>query len=370
MRKEDDLRRLAGIAGLKYIGPYQGVMVKTAYECAQHGQILQTPNKVQQGLGCQKCGRERQVASRRLGIKRVEEDALSVGLKYVSGYTSVARNAVYQCPVHGEIRMRPAVVKRGASCRLCARVAGGLKRRKPKSVKVLKREPRVSLEMLHERARAVGLTYADDYVTSNAPARYVCEEHGEIRMNPAVVRRGSGCKFCSGNVPKNDARLEAEAAAIGLRFIGPYLGDSKSTIYECPKHGLIRKMPGSVKQGGLCRYCAKYGFDPVAPAVFYVYRVERVSEPSFIGYGLTKDHATRHAAHLATFHRAGAVAHLVTTFEMSSGRAAADLELHIQSVLRDRHVRTTLRGFKHEAVEFSEEHRLLAIVADWMDGRT
>jgi hypothetical protein len=153
---------------------------------------------------------------------------------------------------------------------------------------------------------------------------------------------------------------------VGLRYIGPYKGDRIPTVYDCPRHGEIKKVPSDVKSGKGCRYCARYGFDAIAPAVFYVYRVERIVEPSFIGYGLTKDHETRHAAHMATFRAANASGELLATFDLTSGREAADLELHLRAVLKDAHITTRLRGFKTEAIAVEAEHEVLSTIAEWL----
>lgn len=352
--------------GLEFIGPYLGVMVKTAYRCETHGEFLQTPNKVQQRLGCQKCGRVQQGVTRKLTTDRLEADACKAGLIFKGGFKTTQVDADYECPVHGPLRKPPASVATGRGCLECSRIASGLKRRKPKPPRVLLRQPKVSVEHLVDQAAAVGLQYADGYMPSSKLAKYVCEAHGEIEMYPAVVRRGGGCRFCAGNVPKTEAQLAAEAEEVGLRYVGPYEGDGVSTGYECPRHGAIKKLPSSVKAGSGCRYCARYGFDPVAPAVFYVYRVERIIEPSFIGYGLTKDHETRHAAHMAVFRTANASATLLATFDLASGRDAADLELHLRAVLKDAHIKTDLRGFRTEAVAVEAEHEVLSTIAEWL----
>lgn len=364
MKSQDAINTEAENIGLTFFGPYRGVGAKTAYRCAIHGLIEQTPNKVQQGIGCQKCGRERQFASRRFTAEEISAEARAVGLEYVAGYTSMHRPAQYRCPVHGPIEMPPATVKRGCRCRRCAMAEAGLKRRKPKPAP--SREAKVSVETLKSRACAVGLRYEGGYARSHDQATYICEDHGEITMTPAVVRRGGGCRHCAGNVEKTEDALRSEAVAVGLEFIGPYLGDGTLTAYRCPQHGALVKRPSDVKARKGCRLCAQYGFDPVAPAKFYVYRVDRLIDGPFVGYGLTKDHKTRHAAHQAAFRGAKATGELIALFDLPTGRDAADLEIHIRREMAESHARTTIRGFLTEAVHAGEEPRLLAIISEWM----
>jgi hypothetical protein len=356
----------AAEVGLELIGPYLGVMSKTPYRCAQHGLIYQTANKVQQGIGCQLCGRQRQFASKRTPVDAVRADAERVGLELLEGYVNQHSPAKYRCAVHGEIRMRPISVRRGATCQRCALIKAGAKRRKPPVTKTKQRDPRVSIERLAAEARASGLRYADIYVASHSLAKYECPAHGIIEMRPAVVRRGRGCRFCSGNQAKGREALEAEASRVGLTYIGPETADGKPTSYRCAVHGIIRKRPGCVRSGGGCRACAKYGFDASAPATFYVYRVDRFDAPPFIGYGITKDHETRHKAHLATFRNAGATGDLLATFDLPDGRSAANLEMHIQASLRDAHIRTDLRGFISEALTAAAEPELMSTINGWL----
>lgn len=364
-------RQRAAEIGLEFIGPYHGSMTKTAYLCQKHGEFLQTPNKVQQRLGCQKCGRIQQGVARKLTDERLAEDAANVGLIFNGGFRTTQVTADYVCPVHGPLRLRPASVVAGRGCQECGRIAGGLKRRKlqPSAPKASRKPPKVTLEQLKDQAAAVGLRYADVYVPSSKLAQYVCEAHGEIEMYPAVVRRGAGCRFCAGNAPKPEAQLTAEALQIGLRYIGPYKGDRSSTAYECPKHGVIQKAPGDVKSGRRCRHCVVTGLDTIAPAVFYVYRVERIIEPDFIGYGLSKRHGVRHTTHMATFRVARATGELIATYDLPSGRDAADLERHLQRVLSNVHIKTDLPGFKKEAIAVEAEPEVLSTIAEWLSAR-
>lgn len=221
-------------------------MVKTTYRCETHGEFQQTPNKVQQRLGCQKCGRIQQGVTRKLTPERLEGDAHDVGLVFKGGFRTTQVCADYECPTHGPVRLRPASVVAGRGCPECGRIAGGLKRRKPKppqEPKVSRKPPNATIEQLTAQAEAVGLRYADGYVPSSKLAKYVCEAHGEIEMYPVSVRNGRGCRFCAGNVAKPESQLAAEAEQVGLRYIGPYKGDGVSTAYECSRHGAIKKLP-------------------------------------------------------------------------------------------------------------------------------
>lgn len=358
----DDLESEAKSIGLDFIGPYAGIMGKSLYSCLTHGEFLQTANKVQQGIGCQRCGRERQFASRRLPVEAVSASAERVGLIYLSGYTSINRPAKYRCAEHGEITAWPSAIAAGGGCKKCGLARGGLKRRKPK-MPLFRAKPIVTLDALRERAVKAGLAYVDELKTSHEDARYACPEHGEIFMRPASVRRGSGCRFCSGNVQKSTDALSAEATAIGLDFIGPVVGDGLKTAYRCSVHGEIQKRPGDVAAGKGCRHCAKYGPDVSAPGVFYLYRIDGVGGPSFLGYGITKDHLTRDRAHKAICRKHGLTADLVMTIPIASGAQGMRFEQHLRRKFLVDHIETDIRGFKREAMKLSAEPAVIAEIA-------
>lgn len=69
---------------------------------------------------------------------------------------------------------------------------------------------------------------------------------------------------------------------------------------------------------------------------------------------------------MAVFRTANASATLLATFDLASGREAADLELHLRAVLKDAHITTDLRGFKQEAIAVEAEHKVLSTIAEWL----
>jgi predicted GIY-YIG superfamily endonuclease len=365
MKKTLETARMeASKIGVKLIGDYAGVMHKTIYLCEIHGEFLQIPNKVQQGIGCQKCGRESQHEKHRKDISCIKNDAEKVNLAYISGYKSVNSPANYLCHVHGKISMRPSSIIRGSGCNQCGSIRAGLKKRKPK--KVPTRPARTSLEALLAYAEDVGLTYADVQKGLNSQAKYICATHGEIIMRPNSTKRGAGCKFCAGNVQKTWATLSEEARKVNLEFLGPIVNDRTLTNYHCMVHGDIQKRAGSVASGSGCKYCAKYGPDASSPATFYVYNIDFIDGRSFIGYGMTKDMATRNAAHTNVASKNGAVISMIGQFDMRSGRDALDLEFHLQKTFKDYHVDTGMRGFREEAVSSSISSQFMQEVNNWM----
>lgn len=366
MKSTEALKIEAGMAGIEFIGPYHGVMVKALYRCPHHGEIMQVPNKVQQGIGCQKCGREKQVASRRMDLGRVRSDAKRVGLEYLSGYSSLNNNALYRCRVHGDVRMHPSSVRRGSGCLRCSRIAAWDGRRKVKEPKVYKRPPVSDARCISE-ASDVGLVFVGPYRGMVVDTDYQCAKHGLVQMRPSSVRRGAGCRLCAGNVLKTEDALRSEAAKVGLVYIGPYAGDLQPAEYACEKHGRFMKAPGLVKSGKGCARCARYGFDPGKPSEFYIYRITSVIGPSFVGFGITSDPETRDRAHRRSFERNGLQGLKIASYQFSIGKDALDLERFIKSGSGLPTVRTKISGFICEAVDASAETDLVRAVEAWRE---
>ncbi|MFG1302720.1 hypothetical protein V5F34_01080 [Xanthobacter autotrophicus] len=359
-KSDDVLMADARVVGLEFIGPYAGVMGKSLYRCSAHGDIMQAANKVQQGIGCQKCGRLRQFASRRSGADKIRAAAGRVGLTFVGPYVNGATRTAYECAAHGQIFMTPEVVARGSGCRKCSMAAAGLRRRNPKPPKIYKRPP-VTVDRCVSEANAVGLKFIGPYAGMCTKAQYECTVHGALEMVPSSVRRGAGCRFCAGNVDKSRTSLEAEASALGLKFVGPYLGDREKTTYECSSHGVLKKRPGDVHGGKGCAKCAKYGFKADKPAEFYAYRVV-TRDTEFIGFGITNDKKTRQRAHAATFSKIGAEAQKIVSIWFEDGRAAAEVELEIKRGDIVPLVQTDVSGFFREAAAPDCTEDLLAYV--------
>lgn len=184
MKTLDDRKKEAALVNLKLVGKWAGVLVKTEYECPIHGVILQTPNKVQQGLGCQKCGRQSQFSKRRAVIDNVKSNALKVGLEYVSGYVNANKRAVYKCPVHGNITMFPSSIYRGATCKKCSAKKGAEKNKLT--------ENQVKLA-----AEKVGLEMTGEYKGLRVATTFKCPIHGETKKQPIGVVYGRGCQMCA-----------------------------------------------------------------------------------------------------------------------------------------------------------------------------
>ena len=188
-------KKQAKAVNLELTGEYLGAIKKTEYRCPVHGIILQIPNKVQQGFGCQQCGRERQHLSRRADISQIQAQAKKVGLKYVSGFINMNSKTVYECKVHGLISMNPSTVSSGRRCKKCSLIISGGKKKDASEIEVI------------EAAKKLGITLVGEYKGMRKLADFSCPKHGITRKTPMGVMVGHGCSSCAkyGFDPKREA---------------------------------------------------------------------------------------------------------------------------------------------------------------------
>lgn len=184
MKTIEDRRKEANLVGLELVGEWAGVVAKTAYLCQIHGVVFNTPNKIQQGFGCPKCGRDSQFSKRRCALTTIANKANLVGLEYVSGFTNMNTPATYKCAQHGLIQMTPLSVNRGSVCKRC-------------SAEEVGKRKRITRDQLEKKAKLVGLSLIGEFVDIKTPAWFSCEVHGKQKKKPENILSGRGCPSCA-----------------------------------------------------------------------------------------------------------------------------------------------------------------------------
>lgn len=96
----------------------------------------------------------------------------------------------------------------------------------------------------------------------------------ERTVRPAYnnIRRGyGGCAYCAGKAVDAVVAIDLMRAA-GLEPLVPYPGSNVPWTCRCTKCTAVvtPRYSGITRGQGGCRSCARYGFDPVAPAVVYL----------------------------------------------------------------------------------------------------
>lgn len=192
---------------------------------------------------------------------------LANGLKPIGPYPGAAKEWLCECVQCGaRFTSRLMYMSRaGGRCLLCYRRRRAEELRMPEHVAV-------------DLMRAAGLEPLEPYREADANWRCRCLGCGaEVFPRYYQVKAGAGgCRACGGKKISAKRRGDAEEAAqilrnSGLEPLETYPGDKRLWSCICLKCGYVfntRRM--IVKSGSGCPVCAKFGFDPAAPAVVYV----------------------------------------------------------------------------------------------------
>lgn len=99
----------------------------------------------------------------------------------------------------------------------------------------------------------------------------------EVAPRPSHVQQGGrGCKECARRASSAREKGDPEEAAeilrrAGLEPLAPYPGNKEHWLCFCITcASVLEPRLADIKRGSACPHCAKYGFDPAAPAVLYL----------------------------------------------------------------------------------------------------
>lgn len=103
-----------------------------------------------------------------------------------------------------------------------------------------------------------------EYTDSKSDVIIICKEHGEFPQSPNAHLRGSGCKYCAGNI-----RLTTEEFANKSKIVHEDLYDYSKTVYGqnnregvtiiCKQHGEFTQAPFDHLEGCGCPSCIDFG---------------------------------------------------------------------------------------------------------------
>jgi hypothetical protein len=125
--------------------------------------------------------------------------------------------------------------------------------------------------------KAAGFTPLEPYPNASTPWLCRCDTcKRKIRPLYTHVKKGVGCKYCSGcGVVPEEAVAIMEAA--GLTPLEPYTNANAPWLCRCENcNQTIRPSYSSVKSGSGCKYCANYGINWDQPTILYLIRNKKL----------------------------------------------------------------------------------------------
>lgn len=169
----------------------------------------------------------------------------------ISEYINTETDIKFICPIHGEVKKRPADLMRGKGCPKCGRIKGHKSQFK-------------TTEQFIEEARAVHGDYYDyskvNYVDAKTPVIITCPVHGDFPQKPYVHLQGHGCWPCSKGIMTEAEFIEKARDKFGDRFdysLVKITGNQTKVKIICPVHGVIEQTPyNHLKYKSGCYKCS------------------------------------------------------------------------------------------------------------------
>lgn len=314
--------------------------------CEDHGVFAQSPANHLIGNGCPMCAGN---------ILRTTEEFISEA-RSVHGdrydYSSAAcsgnkKNIVISCKHHGVFTQSPYKHLHGSGCPRCAKV-----------VRKTTEEFIVQAKEVHGDKYDYSLV---EYSNAKSKVSIVCKEHAEFSQKANHHLRGVGCPKCFGTVKKTTEDFVEDARTVhGDKYNYSkvlYVTAGSKVVITCSIHKDFSQSPNHHLHGGGCPKCAKYGFNPLKPAIFYVYTFD-----NYAGFGITNDFKSRDGQHQRTFKKKCIDASLLTTYNMS-GENAKYLEKYLKQTLPI--INTGIDGFKTEAIHINDLPILLDAIKQY-----
>lgn len=302
-------------AGLMPLEPYPGSQTPWRCQCEScDREVTPTYNSVDHGRGgCGFC------AGNRIDPADAVADMRKAGLEPLDPYPGRHEPWRCRCATCGnEVSPRLGGIRHGqGGCRFC------------KGDKI-RAALRLDATETHSAMEAAGLRPLEPYPGSMAPWRCECQTcKREVFPAYGSIRDGQGgCKYCSRNVVEPDEAANDMQNA-GFKPLKPYPGSMEPWPCRCLDCGNeVTPRYSEVLRGTGCRACAKFHFNPIAPALIYLLIHEQLGAVK-VGVTSTDSRSDRIQQHS----RKGW--ELVGSWDVAYGRRAEEIEEEILSWWRE-----------------------------------
>jgi hypothetical protein len=153
---------------------------------------------------------------------------------------------------------------------------------------------KLSDDLIKERLESTKSILIGPYLGNSKKTLFRCQEGHETMRLPAHVFRGINCAVCKKNAKLSRDIINQLIVATGNIMIGDYLGSHIKTKFRCVLGHEWNTMPHSVYyQNKGCPICNTGTFSSEIPAYAYVLKFE-----TFIKYGITANLPRRLEQHL------------------------------------------------------------------------
>ena len=236
------------------IGQYVNANTKILHKCLIHNVCwMNTPSRMLQGVGCEKCHAERISTSKTRTheeyveqLKRVTSDIIPM-----EQFKTCTTGILHYCKKHNVTwNAIPDNVLKGCGCKECGKEKIGLKNSMP--FDKYKKE----LQSKFPNIECIG-----EYTNQTNPVLHRCKKCDyEWLSRPIYVLNSSGCKKCTGHLRRTSQEYRDELQEIhpNIEVISEFVNTSTPITHKCMIHNYYWDVvPSSILSGTGCPICGR-----------------------------------------------------------------------------------------------------------------
>ena len=159
-----------------------------------------------------------------------------------SVYVNISTSLLWQCAHGHQWKATPDNIKRGKWCPYC-------------------RGRHKTIDDMHRFARdRGGKCLSSAYVNPRTRLLWECAKGHRWKAVPNSIQQGTWCPVCSGNLTLTIEDMQHLAAERGGKCLSDvYLSNRRKLLWQCAEGHQWQAVPGNIRQGNWCPYCAGRG---------------------------------------------------------------------------------------------------------------
>ena len=205
MSNEEYIKRVKEISpNISVVGKYVNMKTKILHRCNIHNlEWVVSPEKILNGCGCAKCGKEKYHKSRAKTTKEYIEEVKRINnnIEVLGEYISNRTPILHKCNIHNiEWNIAPYSILQGQGCYKC------------RNEKIAEKKQKTHEQYVEELKNInPNIIAVENYIDASTPILHKCLfDQCEWKARPANILFGAGCPQCNESNGERKIRLWLE----------------------------------------------------------------------------------------------------------------------------------------------------------------